>query len=106
MSELDFIEKVSRVSRINDSIEIGIGDDCSVMQDKERKLVTVDMLSDMVHFDTNKDDPKLIGRKSLAVSLSDIAAMGGDQTLLAETEDAEEGVNAFKERRKGNFKGK
>ena len=35
-----------------------------------------------------------------------IAAMGGDQTLLAETEDAEEGVNAFKERRKGNFKGK
>ena len=35
-----------------------------------------------------------------------IAAMGGDQTLLAETEDAEEGVNAFKERRKGSFKGK
>ena len=35
-----------------------------------------------------------------------IAAMGDDQTLLAETEDAEEGVNAFKERRKGNFKGK
>ena len=35
-----------------------------------------------------------------------IAAMGADQTLLAETEDAEEGVNAFKERRKGNFKGK
>ena len=35
-----------------------------------------------------------------------IAAMGADQTLLAATEDAEEGVNAFKERRKGNFKGK
>ena len=53
MSELDFIEKVSRVSLLNDSIEVGIGDDCSVMRDK-RKLVTVDMLSDMVHFDTAK----------------------------------------------------
>ena len=35
------------------------------------------MLSDGIHFDSSKEDPYLIGRKSLAVSLSDIAAMGG-----------------------------
>ena len=35
-----------------------------------------------------------------------ISAMGADQAALAETEDAEEGVRAFVERRKGNFKGR
>jgi len=32
--------------------------------------------------------------------------MGADQTALAGTEDAQEGVDSFKERRKGNFKGR
>ena len=36
------------------------------------------MLMDQVHFDLASTDPKLIGRKSLAVNLSDIAAMGGE----------------------------
>ena len=35
-----------------------------------------------------------------------IDALGGDQAILAETEDAQEGVDSFKERRKGNFKGR
>ena len=35
-----------------------------------------------------------------------IDALGGDQAVLAETEDAQEGVDSFKERRKGNFKGR
>jgi 1,4-dihydroxy-2-naphthoyl-CoA synthase len=35
-----------------------------------------------------------------------IDALGGDQVILAGTEDAQEGVDSFKERRKGNFKGR
>ena len=61
----------------SETLELGIGDDCAILKDEHRKLITVDMLSDGVHFDTEKEDPYLIVRKLLAVSLSDIAAMGG-----------------------------
>ena len=56
---------------------IGIGDDCAVVCSKPSWLISTDMLMDGTHFDLNKISPELAGRKSLAVSLSDIAAMGG-----------------------------
>ena len=38
-------------------------------------VVTVDMISDGVDFDLSSTDPRRIGRKALAVNLSDLAAM-------------------------------
>ena len=57
----------------------GIGDDCAIFpqSDNRCELVTTDMLVERVHFLRDKIPPKLLGRKSLAVNLSDIAAMGG-----------------------------
>lgn len=57
----------------------GIGDDCSVIpiNNKEALLVTTDMLIEDSHFLKNKISPFELGYKSLAVNLSDIAAMGG-----------------------------
>lgn len=40
-------------------------------------LATVDVLNESVHFSLDTTSPYLLGRKSLAVNLSDIAAMGG-----------------------------
>jgi thiamine-monophosphate kinase len=62
---------------------LGIGDDAAVIKVKNRSpaLVTTDMLMDGVHFDLVKDDPRLVGRKALAVNLSDIAAMAGRPTV-------------------------
>jgi thiamine-monophosphate kinase len=40
-------------------------------------LSTSDMLVEGVHFDLDWNDPYTLGRKSLSVNLSDIAAMGG-----------------------------
>ncbi|MDR2345392.1 MAG: thiamine-phosphate kinase [Planctomycetaceae bacterium] len=40
------------------------------------KIFTVDMLTEGIDFILSETDPELIGRKSLAVNLSDIAAMG------------------------------
>ena len=40
-------------------------------------LTSTDMLVEEVHFRLGWHDPYLLGRKSLAVSISDIAAMGG-----------------------------
>lgn len=56
----------------------GIGDDCAVIPlgDFESLVVTTDMLVEDVHFVLDRITPEELGRKSLAVNLSDIAAMG------------------------------
>jgi thiamine-monophosphate kinase len=56
-----------------------IGDDCAVlpMSDTHDLLVTADMLVEDVDFRLDWTTPEFLGHKSLAVSLSDIAAMGG-----------------------------
>ena len=58
----------------------GIGDDCAVipLNEKEALLFTTDMLIADRHFIPDKIPPRQLGKKSLAVNLSDIAAMGGE----------------------------
>jgi thiamine-monophosphate kinase len=58
---------------------VGIGDDCAVLPwtRRERLLVTTDMLIEDSHFLREAISPRDLGDKSLAVNLSDIAAMGG-----------------------------
>ncbi len=67
-----------------DDLIRGIGDDCSVFGKPGQGpwLVSTDMLVDSVHFDRSWHDPRLLGRKCVAVNLSDIAAMGGDPRFL------------------------
>ncbi len=57
----------------------GIGDDCAIIpiNKKQALLVTTDMLIEDRHFLKEKIPPFELGNKSLAVNLSDIAAMGG-----------------------------
>ncbi|MTI89184.1 MAG: thiamine-phosphate kinase [Balneolaceae bacterium] len=57
----------------------GIGDDCAIlpMNDHEDLLVTTDLLIEDVHFLREAISPLQLGHKALAVSLSDIAGMGG-----------------------------
>ena len=57
----------------------GIGDDCAVWRPAAGDLVTListDTLVEKVHFDLSWHPPGLLGRKAVAVNLSDIAAMG------------------------------
>lgn len=57
-------------------VPIGIGDDAAVVRmDGPLVAITADMLLDGVHFDTQRHGFALIGRKALACSLSDCAAM-------------------------------
>lgn len=58
--------------------EMGIGDDCAILpiDDKECYVVSTDLLVEDVHFKRNEIDSSELGHKSLAVNLSDIAAMG------------------------------
>jgi thiamine-monophosphate kinase len=56
----------------------GIGDDCAVIRTGGRNwLITTDAQVESVHFRRETTTPRRLGRKCLAVNLSDIAAMGG-----------------------------
>jgi thiamine-monophosphate kinase len=56
------------------------GDDCAVLplRDATDLLLTTDMLVENVDFRLAWTTPEFIGHKALAISLSDIAAMGGE----------------------------
>ena len=58
----------------------GIGDDAAVLGPEEGYdlLWTIDSLIEGIHFDLRYTPLRLLGRKALAVNLSDVAAMGGE----------------------------
>lgn len=60
----------------NDSSILGIGDDCAVIEYKNKQtVVTTDMLVEGVHFDLMYMPLKHLGYKSVMVNLSDVYAM-------------------------------
>ena len=74
---IDRIQKIVGVSR-EDAL-IGIGDDAAVfrMQPGRLGILTTDALVEGVHFDPAYTPWDSLGWKTLAINLSDIAAMGG-----------------------------
>jgi thiamine-monophosphate kinase len=80
LSEDTFIEWMARESRgAGPRSVVGIGDDAAVLTLPRRTqaLLTTDFLTEKVHFLFDRTPPRLLGRKAMAVNLSDIAAMGG-----------------------------
>jgi thiamine-monophosphate kinase len=79
IGEFGLIEKVSKRTKVDKSVMVGIGDDAAVIrQDKKHYLLfTSDMIIEGIHFDLERSRPFDIGWKALGVNLSDIAAMGG-----------------------------
>ncbi len=82
MNEFQLIEKLTKALPINDSVIIGSGDDCAVLDlgpGDKRLLFKTDAVVEGIHF-LNTTQPELIGHKALARCLSDIAAMSGEPT--------------------------
>jgi thiamine-monophosphate kinase len=80
IGEFGFIERIKDGCLIRDENVIsGIGDDCCVFKTSAEvaSLLTTDMLVEQIHFLLEAIPPYQLGRKSLAVNMSDIAAMGG-----------------------------
>ena len=62
-------------------LALGIGDDAALIRSGEQFLiVTADLLVENTHFRMEINEPNLLGWKSAAVNISDIAAMGGTPT--------------------------
>src|SRR5688500_2965484 len=58
-----------------ENVLVGPGDDAAVLRAGSNIVVTSDMLMDEVDFVLKVVDPRRVGRKALAVNLSDLAAM-------------------------------
>lgn len=81
--EFDLIERFFKTgadslrTSADQAITLGIGDDCALIKPRaeEEVAITSDMLVEGRHFFAGTN-PELLGRKALAVNLSDLAAMG------------------------------
>ncbi|MBU4590933.1 MAG: thiamine-phosphate kinase, partial [Candidatus Omnitrophica bacterium] len=78
LGEFSLIERLAKDIKTSARVIAGIGDDAAVLRYARDKylLFTSDMLVEGRHFH-KKTDPYLVGKKSLSVNISDIAAMGG-----------------------------
>ncbi len=77
-NELALIDWIRQRAASAPSLQLGIGDDCAVWQPSGSPLLfTTDVLMEDVDFRVAETTPQLIGRKAMAVNLSDIAAMAG-----------------------------
>lgn len=74
---IDLIKQDCIVDASN--VVVGIGDDAAAVIPTKNmlQLISTDMLMEGIHFDLSFISPFQLGYKSLAVNLSDIAAMGG-----------------------------
>ena len=72
-TEFEFIETLCRKYNLSK-----VGDDCAILpkNSKTDTVITTDLLVEDIDFKLAWSKPEFIGHKSLAVSLSDVAAMG------------------------------
>ncbi len=85
MKEFELIKRYFTEQAVNrKDVILGIGDDCALIQPKERQhiAITTDTLVAGVHFPLTTS-ARAIGHKSVAVSLSDLAAMGAEPAWLS-----------------------
>jgi thiamine-monophosphate kinase len=75
--ERDFVRWLTERLPADRRMVVGPGDDAAVLNVRAgmQLVATTDMLMDGVDFDLSQHTPERIGRKALAVNLSDLAAM-------------------------------
>ncbi len=87
-NETDVLKKLKKQFKTSsENVFIGIGDDCAAVRSEPNKLllISTDSLVEDVHFLRPYFTPEEIAKKSIAVSISDIAAMGGDPKFILST---------------------
>lgn len=101
MNEFSFIEYLRKKIQVSERVRVGIGDDAAVLSVAKGKqiVVSTDVIVEGVdfvlgrkigdsHFSIKNDcprgvlSPEKIGRKALAVNLSDVVAMGASPTAF------------------------
>lgn len=88
IGEFGLIKKVTKDITVDKStVVVGVGDDVAVIKTKSEKyaLLTCDVLIEGTHFKRETITPFQLGRKAIAINVSDIAAKGGipNQALIS-----------------------
>jgi len=82
--EFELIDRIERLLSKDypPDVLIGMGDDAAVIRHKDGQvqLMTCDMQIEDRHFRLDWIEPYQLGRRAMAVNISDIAAMGGQPT--------------------------
>lgn len=81
LGEAELIERLVRSRRRDgESVVLGVGDDAAAVAPAKGMLVlvTCDSQVEGVHFVMERTSPVRVGRRAAAVSVSDVAAMGGE----------------------------
>ena len=83
LGEFGLIERIRKVTPKGRGVRLGIGDDAAWVECEGRSfLITSDLLIEGIHFDFRWTSFYGLGYKTLAVNLSDLAAMGGRPAYL------------------------
>jgi thiamine-monophosphate kinase len=83
LGEFGLIKEIRRLTPKGRGVRLGIGDDAAwVLNPTGSSLITTDLLIEGIHFDLHWTSMFDLGFKTLAVNLSDIAAMGGVPAYL------------------------
>ena len=104
--------RFEKIDRHSAHVVLGIGDDAAVVAPRRntQTVLTTDAQVEGVHFDRRFSSPEDLGFRSLAVNVSDIAAMGAtarwalvslvlpDATAVAEVDGIVEGIVQLAER--------
>ncbi|GCE13194.1 thiamine-phosphate kinase [Tengunoibacter tsumagoiensis] len=79
LGEFELIARLTQGLHSRADVALGVGDDCALLElgGDLQLLATCDSQVEGVHFTLQTARPEQIGRKALAVNISDIAAMGG-----------------------------
>jgi thiamine-monophosphate kinase len=78
--EFELIAHLTKGLSTRADVVLGVGDDCAILDLNSATLLlaTCDSQVEGIHFTRQFSAPEQIGRRALAVNLSDIAAMGGE----------------------------
>jgi len=80
IGEFELIKRISKLlPPLGHDVVVGVGDDVAVVELDENyyALLTCDVQIQRVHFDLNFITPYQLGKRAVAVNISDIAAKGG-----------------------------
>jgi len=81
IGEFGLIDRIKKDTIVKpQDVLLGIGDDCAAYygtSSDKVALATSDMLVENIHFILSAGSPRQLGKKAMAVNLSDVAAMGG-----------------------------
>ena len=94
-SEFKLIARLSAGIHLSRRTILGVGDDCAIVsRPRGQMLFTIDSMVEGVHFDLRWGSLQALGARSLAINLSDIAAMGGRPTACVVNLGVREGITS------------